>query len=88
MLIDNIKLGKEVSILSFHNNLSYARRCHYLTQEDLAELLNVSRQTVSQWENGIMYPRVEMLLKICLNLDIPIEYLFEEELGSKENTEK
>ena len=40
--------------MDFGKNLQYLRRLSKnLTQEDLAEKLNVSRQTVSKWETGV-----------------------------------
>ena len=43
------------------NNL---RKQHGLSQDDFANLFNVSRQTVSNWENGRSYPDLEMIIKI------------------------
>ena len=39
------------------NNL---RKQHGLSQDDFANLFNVSRQTISNWENGKSYPDLEM----------------------------
>ena len=38
--------------MSFSENLKQIRREHHLSQEALAELLDVSRQAVSKWEQG------------------------------------
>ena len=43
------------------NNL---RKQHGLSQDDFANLFNVSRQTISNWENGKSYPDLEMIIKI------------------------
>ena len=45
--------------MSFADNLKQLRKEHHLSQEELAELLDVSRQAVSKWENGNGYPEVE-----------------------------
>ena len=37
------------------------RKEHNLSQEQLAEKLNVSRQTISNWENGKFYPDIMMI---------------------------
>ena len=42
-------------------NIRALRRRHGLTQEQLAEALGVSRQTVSKWENGTATPELEKL---------------------------
>lgn len=38
--------------MTFGENLQYYRKQNNLTQEDLAEQMQVSRQSVSKWENG------------------------------------
>ena len=35
-----------------------------ISQETLAELMEVSRQTVSKWENGLVYPSADNLAKL------------------------
>lgn len=47
-----------------------------LTQEDLAELLGVSRTTVYHWEAGSRLPSVINYFYICFYLDIPNFNLF------------
>ena len=41
-----------------------------MTQEQLAEQLNVSRQSVSHWENDDSQPNVEMLLMLMQTLSL------------------
>ena len=47
--------------MNFGSNLKKLRKEKNLTQETLAECLNVSAQTVSKWENGVSMPDVSML---------------------------
>lgn len=49
----------------FGENLQYYRKCENMTQEQLAEQLEVSRQTVSKWEAGTSYAEMEKLLQLC-----------------------
>ena len=49
--------------MSFAENLKQIRKEHGYSQEELAELLDVSRQAVGKWENGQGYPEVEKLLQ-------------------------
>lgn len=38
-----------------------------LSQQELADLLDVTRQTVSRWESGKSYPSIQQLANICRN---------------------
>ena len=51
--------------MSFAKNLIYIRQHYNVTQEELAEQLGVSRQTVSKWESGINFPETDKLIQIC-----------------------
>lgn len=51
--------------MSFGENLQYLRKQKEITQEQLAEQLEVSRQSVSKWESGQSYPEMEKLMQIC-----------------------
>ncbi|HHX72735.1 MAG TPA: helix-turn-helix transcriptional regulator [Clostridiales bacterium] len=51
--------------MGFSDNLQYLRKQHQMTQEQLAERLEVSRQSVSKWESGAAYPETEKLLILC-----------------------
>lgn len=46
-------------------NLQYLRAREGVTQEQLAERLDVSRQSVSKWESNASYPEMETILKLC-----------------------
>lgn len=49
----------------FGENLQYYRKRNNITQEQLAEQLDVSRQTVSKWEAGASYAEMDKLLQLC-----------------------
>lgn len=51
--------------MSFGENLQYLRKQNNITQEQLAEQLEVSRQSVSKWESSASFPEMEKLLQIC-----------------------
>ena len=59
--------------MSFSENLQFLRAQAGVTQEQLAEQLDVSRQSVSKWEGGLSFPEMDTLLRICdlysVNLD-------------------
>ena len=62
------------------------RKVSGMTQEQLAEKLNISRQTVSKWETSSTLPDLESILKLCRIFHISLDDLLEEEkkLQSKE----
>ena len=52
--------------MSFGTNLQYMRRMRdSMTQEALAEKLDVSRQTISKWESDEAYPAIEKIFELC-----------------------
>ena len=61
------------------------RKKKNLTQEQLAEVLNVSRQSVSRWEMDAAFPETEKLIKLSRLLECSIDYLLNENIeNSKE----
>ena len=51
--------------MAFSDNLQFIRAQAGFTQEQLAEQLDVSRQSVSKWESGASFPEMDTLLRIC-----------------------
>lgn len=51
--------------MKFGENLKKLRKSRKLSQEDLAEKVNVSRQSVSKWETGDAYPEMNNILELC-----------------------
>ena len=51
--------------MGFRENLQHLRASRNMTQEQLAMLLGVSRQSVTKWEAAKSYPEMDKLLKIC-----------------------
>ena len=74
--------------MSFAENLKQLRKEKQLSQEELAELLDVSRQAVSKWEQGIGYPEVEKLLLLSNKLHVSLDSLMETEIAQKSNDPK
>ena len=66
--------------MSFAERLRDARRTCGLSQEELAERLDVSRQAVGKWEQGLAYPEVEKLLALCAVLNVSMDALMCDEL--------
>ena len=51
--------------MKFGDNLRNLRKSKKLSQEDLAEKVMVSRQSVSKWETGEAYPEMNNILELC-----------------------
>ena len=51
--------------MKFGDNLRQIRKSKKISQEQLAEKVNVTRQSVSKWENGESYPEMNNILELC-----------------------
>lgn len=69
---------------SFGERLSRLRKKSNLSQEELAELLDVSRQSVSKWENDKAYPEMTRLLYMSDFFQVSLDDLMR---GTKEPAE-
>ena len=74
--------------MGFADNLKQLRKEKQLSQEELAEILDVSRQAVSKWEQGIGYPEVEKLLVLSSRLNISLDSLMATEVTQESNAQK
>ena len=70
--------------MSFGEQLQAVRRSNDLTQEQFAEELKVSRQAVSKWESGRVYPEMEKIIYICNRYGITLNELFADEVPCRE----
>lgn len=75
--------------MNLSDNLKKIRKDNNLSQEQLAEKLGVSRQSVSKWESGLAYPEMDKVLQICqmfnLNVDELLNQNIKEVKESKES---
>ena len=61
-------------------NLKRIRKDNNLSQEQLAEKLGVSRQSVSKWENGEAYPEMDKVLQLCKMFNLNIDELLNQDI--------
>ncbi len=61
--------------MTFNDKLTELRRSKGRSQEQLGEMVNVSRQTVSKWELGLTTPEMEKLIELSNIFDITIDEL-------------
>lgn len=62
--------------LVLKNNLKALRKEKNLSQQDLADLVGVSRNTISSIETGQFCPTAKLALVLCIALDKPFEDVF------------
>ena len=65
--------------MTFCNKLQVLRKNKGLTQEELAEKLNVSRAAVAKWESGQSYPDISNLIQISDLMNVTVDYLVREQ---------
>lgn len=68
--------------MEFYQKLQALRKEAGMSQEDLADQLNVSRQAVSKWENGQGYPETDKLVQISILYNVSLDYLLKEDAPS------
>lgn len=66
--------------MSFRDNLQHLRAIHSMTQEQLALMIGVSRQSVTKWEAERSYPEMDKLLKMCQIFDVTLDDLVQGDL--------
>lgn len=63
-MLDSVKVG---------NFIMNKRREIGMTQQQLAEKLNISFQAISKWENGATYPNIEILRDLAIVLEVSVD---------------
>ena len=64
------------------------RKEKQLTQEEFGRLFHVTRQTVSNWENGKSYPELQILVSISDQFDISLDTLLKEDSKMVQSIDK
>jgi len=72
--------------MKFAERLQELRKSNGLSQEQLAEKLNVSRQAVSKWESGQGYPEMEKTLQLCDLFNVGLDYLMRDTIVDGNNS--
>ena len=74
--------------MNLSDNLKKIRKMHNLSQEELAEKLNVSRQSVSKWESNQAYPEMDKMIQLCKMFNLNIDDLLNNDIGEVTDTKK
>lgn len=69
--------------MSLGTNIQYLRKLNKLTQEQFAEKMDVTRQTVSRWEADEVTPELSKLVEICSAFSCKLDELVRENMSSK-----
>ena len=62
--------------MGFSENLRAARKEKMMTQQELADLMNINRSTIAKYETTGSYPLAANIFKLCEILEIPFDDLF------------
>jgi transcriptional regulator with XRE-family HTH domain len=82
----SIKQIKECDFMTTGTKLARLRKEAGYTQEQLAELLEVSRQSISKWESDAAYPETEKLIRLGELYGCSMDYLLKEDVTDPHNT--
>ena len=69
--------------MSLGNNISFLRKQKKFTQEQLADRMSVTRQTVSRWESDEVVPELDRLVELCGIFACKLDTLVREELSDQ-----
>lgn len=72
--------------MNIGRKIAEGRRAKNLTQEQLAELMKVTRQTVSRWESQTAYPEMEKIVNLAAILEVSCDYLLNDKIETPEGT--
>ncbi len=68
--------------MSVGKNIQYLRKQKKMTQEQLAEIMSVSRQTISRWEADEIIPELNKLVALCDIFSCKLDALVREEMAA------
>ena len=73
--------------MTFGEKLSKLRKEYNYTQEQLAEILGVSRQSISKWESDTAFPETEKLIELGKLFKCSMDYLLKEDITEKDGAQ-
>ena len=82
------KITPKEQTMTIGERIAEERKKKGMTQEDMAEKLNLSRQAISKWESGSSFPDTENLLKLSFLFSVSVDYLLKGEMVEEKNGEE
>lgn len=67
--------------MKLYEKISLLRKQHGLSQEDLADKLEISRQSVHKWEQGLSYPEIDKIRRLAQIFGVSIDALLNDDIG-------
>lgn len=74
--------------MNLDDKIAKIRKDNKMSQEDFAEIFNVTRQTISSWENSKSYPDIESLIKLSDKFNISLDILLKENIDMVKDIDK
>ncbi|MDR0490078.1 MAG: helix-turn-helix domain-containing protein [Oscillospiraceae bacterium] len=74
--------------MTIEERIQELRKGKGLSQEQLADVLGVSRQAVSKWESGLSLPEVEKLIAMSILFEVTIDYILKGESPPKQDNRR
>ncbi|HET6784841.1 MAG TPA: helix-turn-helix transcriptional regulator [Erysipelotrichaceae bacterium] len=74
--------------MSISTKIQTLRKQHNLTQEQLADQLNVSRQALSKWELGVSTPEADKIVQLSDYFKVSTDYLLKDSIETHEPSKK
>lgn len=73
--------------MKFNEKIAVLRKARGLTQEELSQVIGVTRQVIYRWEKGIVMPSVENLISLSRFFEVSVDELVRDDIsvGDKEN---
>lgn len=69
------------AIMTFGEKLQLLRKEKSISQEQFAEVMNVSRQAISKWELNQSYPEMDKIIDVSKYFEVSLDYLMKDEIG-------
>lgn len=74
--------------MTLGNKLSKLRKQNNYTQEQLSDILGVSRQAISKWESDASYPETDKIIQLSKLYDCSLDYLLKDEITDENSYDK
>ena len=84
-MVDIIKLSKGESRMKLNEKIYQLRKQSAMSQDEVAEKINVSRQALSRWENGTAQPSADNIVEISKLFGVTTDFLLNNDYQNDED---